>query len=478
MDIMSKIKAQHPRGMEEISEQIWHQRINISRAICEICDSYGFAPLETGLLEYADTLGAFVSDDVFSLQDGENQLALRYDLTAPLARYVAENFDALPKPFRRYQAGSVLRNEKPGEGRFRQFTQIDADTIGAPPAAADAEMCMLMADCIENVGISRGDFCVRVNNRKILDGALRKISVDVEQPTRKTQIMRALDKHDRLGGKGVRLLLGEGRRDPSGDFTQGAGLTSAQIDVLLEFLNMGSRKNQTSRGQVCDEIEKIIGAHDGITELRQMDELFTASQYDETRIMFDTSIVRGLGYYTGPVFEAVCPNFGSLGGGGRYDNLLARFRESVPATGMSIGVSRLHAFMRRKQTQNNWDGPLVVLVMEPERMSDYLAMTAQLRAAGLRAETYMGGGNMRAQLKYADKRRAPLAIIQGEDERAAGQITIKDLARGAEQAANVRDNQTWRASQHAQIKINRDDLVKTCLEQINQNEPPECEPQK
>ena len=466
------MKAQHPRGMEEISEQQWHLRSDILRRICEVCESYGFAPLETGLLEYADALGAFLPDTeqphqgVFSLQDGEKQLALRYDLTAPLARYVAENFDALPKPFRRYQAGAVLRNEKPGEGRFRQFTQIDADTLGAPPPAADAEMCMLMSDCLAQAGISREAFCVRVNNRKILDGALNKIGVNTNDQTHKAHIMRALDKYDRLGSKGVRLLLGEGRRDPSGDFTQGAGLAPAQIDTLIAFLEMGS---QTSREQTCAEAEKIIGNNDGINELRQMDKLFAASQYDEDRITFDASIVRGLGYYTGPVFEAVSQNFGALGGGGRYDDLLQRFRgEPVPATGMSIGLSRLHAFIQQQEKPSaEWNGPIIVLVMEKERMSDYLNMTAQLRHAGLRAETYMGVGNMRAQLKYADKRRAPLAIIQGEDERSTAEITIKDLAQGAEQAASVSDNQTWRASQHAQVKIKYDDLVQTCLQKIN-----------
>ncbi len=479
---MTKIKArkaQHPRGMEEISAQMWHERMDILRRIGEVCEIYGFTPLETGLLEYEDALGTFLPDGVFKIQDGEERLALRYDLTAPLARYVAENFDALPKPFRRYQFGAVLRNEKPGEGRFRQFTQIDADTIGAPPPAADSEMCMLMSDCLQKVGLARAAYCIRVNNRKMLDGVLHKIGVNIDDEAHKTRIMRGLDKYDRLGSAGVRALLGAGRRDSSGDFTQGAELAPAQIDTLLAFLKIGSRARQATRAQICDEAEKIIGANDGIKELRAMDALFTASGYGEDRVMFDTSIVRGLGYYTGAVFEAVCENFDSLGGGGRYDNLLQRFRPTiaVPATGMSIGVSRLQAFLRKQKgedetknkTQKKWDGPIIVLVMEQNRLSDYLQMTAQLREAGLRAETYLGEGGMRAQLKYADKRRAPLAIIQGEDERAAGEITIKDLALGAARAADVQDNQTWRSGKAAQVKISRDELVATCLKLVKQN---------
>lgn len=474
-------KARLPKGLRDVygSEVRALQRmLNKVRSVYEL---YGFEPLETPALEYTDALGKFLPDvdrpnaGVFSLQDDDQQwMSLRYDLTAPLARFVAQNYDALPKPFRRYQAGPVWRNEKPGPGRYRQFTQVDADTVGAPPGAADAELCMMAADCLEALGIPRGGYVMRLNNRKLLDAALEQIGITggAENPQRLT-VLRAMDKLDRLGEDGVRLLLGPGRKDESGDFTKGAGLDDRSIDAVLGFLGAGG----VSADETLAGLEEAVGSSetgaDGIAELRIMADLFSASGYGQERIAVDPSIVRGLDYYTGPVFEAELTfearsedgqliRFGSVGGGGRYDGLVARFKGvEIPATGFSLGVSRLYAALDSldKAETAGADAPVIVLVMDRDRMGDYMAMGAELRAAGLRAEVYMGGSGVRAQMKYADKRGASVVVMEGEDERERGEVTLKDLVLGSEKSREITDNEAWRSGAEAQMAVKRSDLV-------------------
>jgi histidyl-tRNA synthetase len=240
---------------------------------------------------------------VFSFQDDDEQwLSLRYDLTAPLARYVAENFDTLAKPYRSYRYGWVFRNEKPGPGRFRQFMQFDADTIGSASPAADAEMCMMAADTMEALGIPRGAYVVKVNNRKVLDGVLEGIDLGGEANAgRRLTVMRAIDKLDRLGEDGVRLLLGPGRKDESGDFTKGAGLQTDAIDRVLASISPRKGSNE----QIVGDLTQTCGqaGNDGLSELSAIASLLGASGYDESRVVVDPSVVRGLEYYTGPVFE-------------------------------------------------------------------------------------------------------------------------------------------------------------------------------
>src|SRR5438477_11161824 len=226
----NKLKARLPRGFADRAPgeiAVTRRMLDRIRAVFE---RYGFEPLETPAIEYTDALGKFLPDQdrpnegVFSFQDDDEQwLSLRYDLTAPLARYVAENFEQLPKPYRSYREGWVFRNEKPGPGRFRQFMQFDADTVGSASMAADAEVCMMIADTMEELGIPRGSYVVKVNNRKVLDGVREAISLP--SPIDDAQwltALRAMDKYDRLGEVAVRQLLGSGRKDESGDFTKGA----------------------------------------------------------------------------------------------------------------------------------------------------------------------------------------------------------------------------------------------------------------
>ncbi len=481
-------KARIPKGLRDITAREIRAMSQMLRAIEQVYETYGFEPLETPAFEYTDALGKFLPDldrpneGVFSFQDEDEQwMSLRYDLTAPLARYVAENYDALPKPFRRYQTGPVWRNEKPGPGRFRQFTQFDADTVGTPLVAADAEICMMAADCMERLGIPRGAYLMRVNNRKVLDGVLETIGIAGDDPAFEAQrmtVLRAIDKLDRLGPDGVRMLLGEGRKDESGDYTRGAGLAPEQADRVLAFVSVESG----DAGAVVQSLRDLVSGSEtgsqGVDELEEMAALFAAAGYGPDRIRLDPSVVRGLGYYTGPVYEAELTfeaenedgevtRFGSVGGGGRYDGLVERFKGVVvPATGFSIGVSRLYSALDHlgKLDAGGVVDPVVVLVMDRDRIADYQAMTAELRQAGIRAEMYLGGSGMRAQMKYADRRGAPCVVIQGEDERAAGEVTIKDLVEGARLSKEIDDNEEWRSGRPAQVSVARDGLVAAVAE--------------
>jgi histidyl-tRNA synthetase len=431
--------------------------------IRQVYERYGFEPVETPAIEYTDALGKFLPDQdrpnegVFSFQDDDEQwLSLRYDLTAPLARYVAENFQNLALPHRSYRFGWVFRNEKPGPGRFRQFMQFDADTVGAASMAADAEMCMLAADTMEALGIPRGSYVVKVNNRKILDGTMDSLQIPEDK---RLTTMRAIDKLDRLGIDGVKMLLGKGRKDESGDFTKGAELADSQIAGIVAAITGKAESAAASAGD---------------QELSEIAALVRAAGYDD-RVRIDKTVVRGLEYYTGPVYEVELTfevkdekgrpvRFGSVGGGGRYDGLVSRFRgEPVPATGFSIGVSRLQAALAAlgKVGEKPAPGPVVVTVFDRDRVADYQRMVSALRAANIRAELYLGNpkNNIGAQLKYADKRSSPCAIIQGGDEKARGEIQIKDLILGAALAATKDRDEYLKKQAEAQFAVKEDAMV-------------------
>jgi histidyl-tRNA synthetase len=462
-DKQTSVKARLPRGLADRGPGELAGADRMMHAIREIYGLYGFEAVETPFIEYTDALGKFLPDQdrpnegVFSFQDDDDQwLSLRYDLTAPLARYVAEHYDKLPKPYRSYRAGFVFRNEKPGPGRFRQFMQFDADTVGAASVAADAEICMMAADALERLGVARGDYVIKVNNRKVLDGVLEAAGLEGEgRAAQKLIVLRAIDKLDRLGADGVRLLLGPGRKDESGDFTKGADLSAAAIDRILSFTSARGGDNATTLSRLAATVGESARGREGVAELQEMSALFDAGGYGDGRVVIDPAVVRGLEYYTGPVYEAELTfqvkdeygrpvRFGSVGGGGRYDGLVARFRgEPVPATGFSIGVSRLLAALQAIKspivTGAAPQGPVVVLVMDRDQIPRYQGFVAQLRAAGISAELYLGSAGMNAQLKYADKRNSRCAIIQGSNEREKGEIVVKDLVAGAALAKAAKD---------------------------------------
>jgi histidyl-tRNA synthetase len=568
---MQTAPAKLPRGFADRSPAEIAATEKMLALIKESYELYGFEAVETPLIEFTEALGKFLPDQdrpnegVFSFKDiagdlsqqrdrsDENWVSLRYDLTAPLARYVAENFDRLPKPYRSYRAGYVFRNEKPGPGRYRQFMQFDADTVGAASVAADAELCMMAADTLERLGIARGQYVIKVNSRKVLDGVMEAIGLGGEENAgRRLTVLRALDKYDRLGVGGVCALLGKGRKDESGDFTSGANLLKEQIDPLIRLLefdriydliqrnefwaadtyfpnpftkppsewdtdsyidsermsnkaasiqkvNPNNKRHDYSFGlDILGELALLFEMNDtlasGIRELVEMECLFQSAGYVATvkgeevdhgdeadRVMIDPSVVRGLEYYTGPVFEAELTfevpgddgnpvRFGSVGGGGRYDRLVGRFRgENVPATGFSIGVSRLFAALQAVsspivagQVQR---GPVVVLVLDKDQLPRYQNFVSKLRAENISAELYLGQSGMNAQLKYADKRGSICAVIQGSNERNhrdGPQVTIRDLVLGAELAASTKDRADYlelRAS--VQFTVPEDRLVES-----------------
>ncbi|CUH67842.1 Histidine--tRNA ligase [Thalassovita gelatinovora] len=523
-------KAETPKGFRDYFAAEVTERAEMLQKIAGVYHRYGFDALESSAVETVEALGKFLPDvdrpneGVFAWQEDDDDgrgdwLALRYDLTAPLARVYAQHRNDLPTPYRRYAMGPVWRNEKPGPGRYRQFYQCDADTVGAASVAADAEICSMLSDTLEEVGIPRGDYIVRVNNRKVLNGVLETIGLEDDEL--RASVLRTIDKFDKVGETGVRELLGKGRLDASGAYIDGVGLSDAQIQPVLEFVNAfaavqgklaleASRaleEGATDRAQqldraryavspefrdtpeiandeeakkiwttrVLDHLQDLIGnstvGFEGVKELRQISELLLAQGYGPNRIMIDPSVVRGLGYYTGPVFEAELTfeifdekgrkrQFGSVAGGGRYDDLVKRFTgQEVPATGVSIGVDRLLAALREKgRIQSHATGPVVVTVMDRDRMVDYQAMVAELRNAGIRAEVYLGNPkNFGNQLKYADKRQSPVAVIEGGDEKANGVVQIKDLVLGARIAKNA-TLEEWK-ERPSQFEVPRSDLI-------------------
>ena len=477
-------KAQTPKGFRDYFGTEVTLRTEMLRTIAEVYHRYGFDALETSAVETVEALGKFLPDvdrpnaGVFAWQEEEdgNWLALRYDMTAPLARVFAQHRNDLPTPYRRYTMGPVCRNEKPGPGRFRQFYQCDADTVGSGSVAADAEICAMLSDTLEAVGIERGDYIVRVNNRKVLNGVMEVAGVlDPAEPAKfeneRGIVLRAIDKLDRLGLQGVRALLGAGREDESGDFTQGAGLDEAQAEIVIGFMDAKRDTGAETIARLRALVEGSTMGQEGVSELEEIAALLEAQGYGADRIVIDPSVVRGLGYYTGPVYEAELTfeildekgrkrQFGSVAGGGRYDDLVKRFTgQVVPATGISIGVDRLLAALAAKgRLDQEAAGPVVVTVMDRDRMADYQSMVAELRQAGIRAEVYLGNpksfGN---QLKYADRRGSPVAVIEGADEKANGVVQIKDLILGAQIAENA-TLEEWR-ERPSQFEVPRDQLV-------------------
>ncbi|SOB89703.1 histidyl-tRNA synthetase [Rhodobacter sp. JA431] len=486
-------RAETPKGFRDYFGAEVTERAQMLSQIAEVYRAHGFEALETSAVETVEALGKFLPDvdrpneGVFAWQDeGGDWLALRYDMTAPLARVAAQFRNDLPSPYRRYTMGPVWRNEKPGPGRFRQFYQCDADTVGASSVAADAEICGMLADALEAVGIERGDYIVRVNNRKVLNGVMEVAGVlDPTDPEKFAEergiVLRAIDKFDKFGEEGVRALMGKGRMDASGDFTKGAGLSDAQADVVMGFMNA---KRDTG-AETAARLRELVAGSDlgaqGVDELEYIAQILEAQGYGPDRIVIDPSVVRGLGYYTGPVFEAELTfeildekgrkrSFGSVAGGGRYDDLVKRFTgQEVPATGVSIGVDRLLAALRAKgQIGGETAGPVVVTVMDRDRMGDYLGMASELRRAGIRAEVYLGNPkNFGNQLKYADKRQSPVAVIQGADEAERGVVQIKDLVLGAKIAASA-SVEEWK-SQPAQFEVPLADMVAKVQEILARN---------
>jgi len=471
-------QARIPRGFQDRRARDLRAERAILTAVSAVYERYGFEALDTSAFEYADALGKFLPDSdrpnegVFALQDDDEQwMALRYDLTAPLARFAAQTWETLPKPFRRYAFGTVWRNEKPGPGRFREFIQCDADTVGSARPEADAEIIAMAVEGLEAAGLPAGAAVLKINNRKLLNGLLS--AAGVGDGGQKLSVLRAVDKLDRLGADGVRLLLGEGRKDESGAFTKGSGLNPGAIERVLAFVGAGGATRAETLARIADVIGGSTEGDEGLEDLARIDAALNGLGVGPSQATFDPSIVRGLEYYTGAVFEAELllettdergerVRFGSIGGGGRYDDLVARFTgERTPATGFSFGVSRLASALRAagREAAEAARGPVVVIVFTPDRMADYFAVAGELRNAGIAAEVYLGQSGMKAQIKYADRRLSPAVVMIGDDEIAGGAVTVKDLDLGRNLSAKITDNQVWRSERPGQATIPRGDLV-------------------
>ena len=448
-----KLKAILPKGFKDNIQELINLRNTVTETIRVECQKFGFTELETSSIEYTDVLGKFLPDKdrpsggVFSFQDDDNQwLSLRYDLTAPLARFVAQNYQDLVKPFKRFQSGIVWRNEKAGPGRYREFLQFDADVVGIQSTYIDAELCVMASNIFKSLGLNFDQFQIKYSNREIWDDLFKKIKINKQQ---ESLVLRAIDKKDRVGVEGIKKLLQEGRKDQSGDFTEGVGLDDNQTEQIINFIDSNIQSNQQ-----LDEFKDYL------------------SNYKEYPIKFDPSIVRGLDYYTGMVFEAELIMsfknnkgedvvFGSVAGGGRYDKLISRFgKEDVPATGISIGVDRLIVALQQQNLLSVNSSPLVVIAnMDKNQLSEYLKMADELRDAGIACEVSYGSKNLAKQLKYCDRKNANIVVIAGDSEIKNGVISVKDLAAGKELSMKITEREEWKESKAGQFEVKRKELI-------------------
>ena len=468
-----KPTSELPNGFADRQEEELLIRDLLISNIKKIMSKYGFQYLETPSFEYTDSIGKFLpdkdrpSEGVFSFEDEKKWLSLRYDLTAPLARYAAKNFDSLPRPFKRFQLGTVWRNEKPGPGRFREFLQFDADYIGTSNLFSDAELCFLISEILKSCGLETSEFIIKISNRKLSKGLLEKLNITDEQ--KQSITLRAIDKLDRVGAEGVQYLLGKGRKDKSGDFTKGAELEESQIKEIIKFLNIKnlSDKNFERIREIAADNESM---NDGIKELELMEKYF--SLFNFTNYIFDPTVVRGLEYYTGPIFEANLTfgvknnkgqeiEFGSVGGGGRYDDLVKRFNnQDCPSTGISVGLDRLiYAILQKNKIKAEKKNPVLICVFDEKYMDFYIKILNVLRSKNISAEIYSGSSNIKSQFKYADKRGCDFVILCGDDEVSKNVVTIKNLNVGKQMSENIKDRSEWKQSLEAQKTVAFDQLL-------------------
>ena len=486
-----KLKKTKPRTVKGFRDSLWDESLARRRmiaAIQEVFESYGFLPIETPALEYVDVLGKFLPDSdtpdggIYSFESDDEWVALRYDLTAPLSRLIAQNQD-LPKPFRRYQVGKVWRMEKPGPGRFREFTQFDIDTVGSSSLLADCEVCAALIDSLLALGIEKNDFELRINNRKIVNGVLetagiKPLNEDGTSSDISIKVLRSIDKLGRVGINGVYELLTKGRKDASGAFIKGIDLPESKADIIIGFLASPRKSRSEVLNFLSDFTKNSPVGMSGVQELTEMDSLFTIMGYDEETVLFDPTVVRGMDYYTGPVFEANLTfemtdekgrkrDFGSVAGGGRYDDLIARFTgQKVPATGISIGVDRLLSALSflNKSDDKLDDAPVVITLMDKDKIGEYIKMAKELRSSNIAAELYLGSGGFNKQMKYADKRGASIAVIAGSEEFENDKVTLKDLMLGKELSEKFKEREKWLSEQPSQVTVPRSELLKTVKE--------------
>jgi histidyl-tRNA synthetase len=453
------------RGLRDLLPDQMLARQSMIDTIRRVYELYGFVPLSTPAIEFLDVLsgsaGQETQQSIFRVTNPENEaLGLRFDLTVPLARVIAQ-YSELPRPFRRYQVSPVWRAEKPDKGRYREFTQFDLDSVGTESEVADTEIMAGMCDTLSALDVGR--YLVRFSSRAVLNLLLDFSGIGPEQGA---DVFRVLDKLDKVGLDKVARELMNGYKDESGDTIRGLGLTADQVDRIKRFLDIKGHARRDVVTQLRDLFSGLDHAAAQIDVIERISNHLYALGYGDDRVSLDLSIARGLAYYTGPVFEAIlldAPQFGSIFGGGRYDNLVMRFLgEAIPAVGASIGVDRLLAALAHLGRVDTRKATARVLITNMDRSltDDYLQMTWQLRRAGIPTEFYIGmAKRLGKQLEYADQYEIPLAILCGSNEKAQGVVTVKNMAAGRAKAGALNDRSAWLAARPGQLTIPRERLV-------------------
>ena len=514
---MAGLYPRRVKGFRDIDPKLNALRWHIINSATRVYKRYGFEHWDTPVLEYAELIGKYlpesgeVAEGIYSFRNPEEEpvydekgkevrdegnnvvmdrhyLAMRYDLTAPLARLYSEMIwdrfihnqikEGKAPLLRRYQYGPVYRFEaKLDPGRFREFWQLDFDTVGADDVSVDAENVMILSDALEEIGIERGKYLVKINNRKLVKGFLQ--SIGINQEALEQDVLRIVDKADKIGFDGVAMELGKGRTDDSGAFIAGLGLEKEKVDLIINFLN-GFESN--SRKDVLSVLENMNIDNDtykeGLDELRKIDEILENLGYLDDRAVFDPSMIRGMGYYTGPIFEVEYlgtykdakgrkRRIGSICGGGRYDGLVERILGiKVPATGASIGVDRLAEVLTLTGFEIPLEGPVTVIVFDDNIMTQYQKIAYDLRKEGIETEVYYGNRRgLKQQLQYADKKNSPVAILLGEDELAKGVATVRNLKLGNELAATIKDKNEWKQKVQTEVKL--DELTQYVKKLLN-----------
>jgi histidyl-tRNA synthetase len=464
------------RGLRDLLPDQMLARQRMVDTIRGVYENYGFVPLSTPAIEFLDVLsgsaGQEAQSSIFRVSNPEKEeLGLRFDLTVPLARVVAQ-YPELPRPFRRYQVASVWRADKPDKGRYREFTQFDLDSVGVESEIADTEIIAGMCDTLSALEV--GPYLVRFSSRAILNLLLAFAEIPPEQGV---DVFRVLDKLDKVGLDKVRLELMQGYKDESGDIIRGVGLSGDQVDRIVRFLDVKSDVRRDVVAQVRALFANVEGAAEKLDVVERISNHLYALGYGDDRVSLDLSIARGLAYYTGPVFEAIlldAPQFGSVFGGGRYDDLVMRFLgQPIPAVGASIGVDRLLAALTHLGRLGTEKATARVLVtyMDAALRDDYMAMTWELRRAGIPTELFLGSAKGPGkQLKYADQYDIPLAILYGSNEKEQGIVTIKDLVAGRERMKPTADRKEYLAQRAGQVTAPRGELVETIRRMLAENE--------
>ncbi len=475
-----RVKPRLSRGLRDLLPEQQLARQWMVDRIRGVYERYGFLPLATPAIEYLDVLrgsdsGEESQKQIFTVANPEaEELGLRFDLTVPLARVVAQYRD-LPRPFRRYQVAQVWRGDKPDPGRYREFTQFDLDSVGVPSEIADTEIIAGMCDTLEALEVDR--YLVRFSSRGILDVLLTYAGIPAETSK---DVFRVLDKLDKIGLDKVKRELTTGYVDKSGDPIRGVGLADDQVEKIERFLAIRSEHRTEVVEQLRELFTGVEGADREIDVAAQISSHLQALGYGDDRVALDLSIARGLAYYTGPIFEAIltdAPRFGSVFGGGRYDGLVKRFLgQEVPATGASMGVDRLLAALdhlgkldRRKSTAR-----VLVTRMDKRLTEDYLRIAFELRRADIATELYLGSPRgLGKQLGYADQLEIPIAVIVGEDELERGVVTLKDMDVGRRLAGEIEERESWLEERAGQREVPRERLAEAVLELLTEiDEPP------